>query len=232
MSRDTCIITGVGPGTGAALARRFAEKYDVALIARNEERLSELEDELDGARAFRCDVTDTDHLKQTIETICSEMGVPRAVVHNAVGGAVGDILTIDPEVLQLNFNINTMALLHLIQSLAPRMIEAGGGSLLATGNTSAFRGSARFSAFAPSKAAQRILLESAARELGPEGLHVAYVAIDAVIDVPWTREVFSDKPDEFFCQPADIAEECFHVAHQARTAWSSAVTIRPYCEKW
>ena len=112
------------------------------------------------------------------------------------------------------------------------MVEAGRGTILATGNTAAYRGRAQFSPFAPTKAAQRILLESAARALGPSGVHCCYVAIDAVIDVPWTREWYADKPDEFFCQPADIAAECYHLAHQPKSAWTFDTLIRPYGETW
>ena len=232
MSREVCIITGVGPGTGSALVRRFAESYDVAMLARDEGRLASLADELKGARAFACDVTDTERLKSTVDQIRSEMGVPRILIHNAVGGSFGDVLSVDPAQLELNFQINTMALLHLIQAVGQGMIDAGGGSILATGNTSAYRGKANFSAFAPSKAAQRVLLESAARHLGPLGVHVSYVAIDAVIDVPWTRQAFADRPDDFFAKPSDIADQCFHVAHQPKSTWSFDVVIRPFGEEW
>jgi NAD(P)-dependent dehydrogenase (short-subunit alcohol dehydrogenase family) len=97
-------------------------------------------------------------------------------------------------------------------------MDAEGGSIIVTGNTSSERGKSLFAGFAPTKAAQRILAESIARELGPKGIHVAYLVIDAVIDVPWTRERFSDKPDAFFIKPADIAAEAFHVAHQPKSA--------------
>ena len=90
----------------------------------------------------------------------------------------------------------------------------------------------RFAGFAPTKAAQRILLESIAREAGPKGVHAAYVAIDAVIDLPWTREAFKDAKDDFFCKPDDIADECFRIAHQPKSAWSSESVIRPFCETW
>src|SRR3546814_1528135 len=99
-------------------------------------------------------------------------------------------------------------------------MKAQGGAILVTGNTSSERGRARFAGFAPTKAAQRILTESIARELWPLGIHVAYFVIDAVIDVPWTRERFAGKPNDFFIQPADIADEAFHVAHQPKSAWS------------
>ena len=125
-----------------------------------------------------------------------------------------------------------MALLHLARLVVDDMLAAGSGTILSTGNTSAYRGKANFAGFAPSKAAQRILIESIARSHGPKGIHAAFVAIDAVIDVPWTRKMQPDAPDEFFCQPADIADECFHVAHQARSAWSNEVVIRPFGETW
>ncbi len=232
MSDPVCLITGVGPGTGAALARRFAEGYQVAMLARNAERLAELERELPQARAFPCDVADRDQLVATFEKICAELGAPEIVIHNAVGGAFGDFLSIEPEVLEQNFQVNTMALFHLARLATPAMIEAGRGAILLTGNTSTYRGKANFAGFAPTKAAQRILAESMARTLGPQGVHVCYLAIDAVIDVPWTRKAFADRPDSFFCKPADIAGECWHLAHQPRSAWTFDVMIRPDGENW
>jgi NAD(P)-dependent dehydrogenase (short-subunit alcohol dehydrogenase family) len=232
MTQQVCLISGVGPGTGSALVRRFAEQYQVAMLARSGERLDELARELPNAHAFACDVSDTEALHATLGSVRAELGAPSVLIHNAVGGVFGDILKVEPQHLELNFRINVMALLHLVQALAPDMVESGSGSILATGNTSAYRGVAHYAGFAPTKAAQRILLESAARLLGPKGVHVAYVAIDAVIDVPWARQAFSDKPDDYFCKPAEIAEECYRVAHQPRSAWAFDVVIRPFGEKW
>jgi NAD(P)-dependent dehydrogenase (short-subunit alcohol dehydrogenase family) len=232
MSLPVCLITGVGPGTGAALARRFAEGgYAVAMLARDE-ALAELSAAIPQARGYPCDVADSGALAEVFERVVAEMGPPRIIIHNAVGGAFGDFLQIDPQTLERNFQINTMALLHLARLAAPAMIAAGEGVILCTGNTSAYRGKASFAGFAPSKAAQRILLESIARRLGPQGIHAAYVAIDAVIDVPWARERFADKPDSFFAAPADIAEECFRISEQPRSTWSFNVEIRPFGETW
>jgi NAD(P)-dependent dehydrogenase (short-subunit alcohol dehydrogenase family) len=231
MKDDLCVITGVGPGTGAALVRKFAERYRVVMIARNEQRLQALAEEVPGAIPMICDVADPVALQSALTEIAA-LGVPRVVIHNAVGGGPGDVLTLSPHLLQRNFQINTMALLHLIQDFAPGMVAAGAGVILATGNTAAYRGRANFASFAPTKAAQRILLESAARLLGPQGVHVAYVAIDAAIDVPWTRKALPDHPDDFFASPADIASECFHIAHQPRSTWTFDTVIRPYKETW
>jgi short-subunit dehydrogenase len=231
--QEVCVITGVGPGTGAALARRFAKGgHRVALIARTAERLRKLEAELKGAKAYPCDVSNPEQVGTVLEEIERDLGRPSVLIHNAVGGAFGSFLEIDPEVLNRNFQVNTMALLHLARRLAPAMVEAGRGTILVTGNTSAQRGKPLFAGFAPTKAAQRILAEAMARELGPKGVHVAYLVIDAVIDVPWARERFKDKPDDFFIKPAAIADELWHVAHQDRSAWSFNVEVRPFAENW
>ena len=171
-------------------------------------------------------------LDGTIEAVRAELGAPKVLIHNAVGGAFGNFMQIDPEVLNRNFQVNTMALLYLARRLAPAMVAAGEGAIIASGNTSALRGKAGFAGFAPTKAAQRILAESIAREVGPKGVHVAYVLIDAVIDLEWTRKRWPDAPDAFFIKPAAIAEEIWHVAHQDRSAWSFNVEIRPFGETW
>jgi NADP-dependent 3-hydroxy acid dehydrogenase YdfG len=233
MTRTVALVTGVGPGTGSAIVRRFAQgPYEVAMIARSGERLRELAREIPGTHPFAADVTDTHQMGEVLGRITRELGAPEVVIHNAVGGAFGNFQEIDPAVLERNFQINVMALLHLVRRTAPAMIEAGRGAIIVTGNTSALRGKANFAGFAPTKAAQRVLTESIARELGPKGIHVAYIVIDAVIDVAWTRKMRPDAPDDFFIQPRDIAAEVWHVAHQPRSAWSFNVEIRPFGEQW
>jgi len=233
MANPVVVVTGVGPGTGAAIVRRFSRGgYAVAMLARNRDRLAALEREIEGSRSYPCDVTEEAALERTLGAIRADLGTPTVLVHNAVGGAFGNFLEIDPEVLNRNFQVNTMALLHLARRLASAMVAAGEGAIITTGNTSAVRGKAAFAGFAPTKAAQRILAESIAREVGPKGVHVAYVMIDAVIDLEWTRRMFPNAPDDFFIKPAAIAEEIWHVAHQDRSAWSFNVELRPFCETW
>src|SRR5215813_14177461 len=217
--KPLAIITGVGPGTGAAMARRFHDGgYRVAMIARNAERLEGLARELPDSFAVACDVTDSAAFVAALDGIAVKAGAPKVVVHNAVGGAFGSFLDISPDILERNFQVNVMALLHLARWAAPKMTEEG-GALICTGNTSALRGKANFAGFAPTKAAQRILAESIAREMGPKGIHLA-----------WTRERFKGRPDDFFIQPAAIADEAWHLAHQPRSAWSFLAEIRPFGE--
>ena len=223
------LVTGVGPGTGASIARRFAQGgYRVAMLARDADRLAELEQEIPESIAVQCDVSDAKALHDAV----SQVGSPRVVVHNAVGGAFGTFTQVEAETLQRNFEINTLALFHLARLTTPAMIAAGEGALIVTGNTSAQRGRAAFAGFAPTKAAQRILAESLARDLGPKGVHVAYLVIDASIDVPWQRTMRPDAPDDFFISPKSIAEEVFHLAHQPRDAWSFLAEVRPFHETW
>lgn len=215
------------------MARRFSrEGYRVAMLARDMSRLENLAESIPDSRAYSCDVLDLEQVDAAIAACRKDLGEPELFIHNAVGGAFGSFQEIDPETLLHNFKTNTMALLHFAQRLAPAMVTAGKGNIVVTGNTSSLRGKANFAGFAPSKAAQRILTESMARELGPKGVHVSYIVIDAVIDVPWTREHFSDKPDEFFIQPYDIADQIANVVKQPRTAWSFNVELRPFGEPW
>ena len=230
---DVALVTGVGPGTGKAIVERFASAgYTVAMLARSEERLAHIETATPNTHAFVCDVANDAALTETLSAVRESLGAPNIVIHNAVGAERGTYAEVDPENMRRAFEINTMALLSLAKQLIPDMQASGGGALICTGNTSAYRGKPRFAGFAPTKAAQRILLESIAREAGPHGIHAAYVAIDAVIDLEWTRKFFADKPDEFFCQPSDIAEEVFRMAHQPRSAWSFESVIRPFGEVW
>jgi NAD(P)-dependent dehydrogenase (short-subunit alcohol dehydrogenase family) len=232
-TKPLAIVTGVGPGTGSALVRRFASGgFQVAMLARNHSRLNALAAEVSDSIAVPCDVADQAALQDALTQIVERFGVPSVVIHNAVGGSFGKFQDIDPQVLEHNFQINVMALLHLARFLAPEMIKAGGGALIITGNTSALRGKPHFAGFAPTKAAQRILAESIARDLGPQGLHVAYLIIDAVIDVPWTRDRFKEASDDFFIKPAAIANEVWHLAHQDKSAWSFLSEVRPYSETW
>ena len=233
MAQPVCVISGGGPGTGSALVRRFAAGgYRVAMLARNAERLADLAGQVPSAKAYVCDVSDQSRVDATMDAVEREMGAPSVLIHNAVGGAWGSFMEIEPAVLNRNFQVNTMGLLYLARRVASAMVAAGNGAIVVTGNTSAQRGRANFAGFAPTKAAQRILAEAMARDLGPKGVHVAYIVIDAVIDVPWARERFKDKPDDFFIAPAAIADEAWHVANQPRSAWSFNVEVRPFKETW
>ena len=246
MNPPVCVVTGVGKGSGAAIARRFAARgYRVAMIARNAERLDRLACEIEQTRAYPCDVADLDALQRTIAAIQLELGAVRCVVHNAVAHTFGTFLETDPAELERNFRVNTTALLYLARQVAPDMIAAKEGSIIVTGNTASHRGVPRYALFAPTKAAQRILCESLARELGPKRVHVGYVTIDAPIDVAWLGGSDDERPawlvppedwpwsrEDFFAKPSAIADEVYHLAHQHHTAWAFETTIRPFAEKW
>ena len=236
MARPVCLVTGVGPrtGTGGEIAARFASGgYQVAMLARDANNLAALEQQIEGATAFPCDVGDLDALTETIINVCDRLGEPEIIIHNALRSVRGGILELDPEDLERNFRVNTTALLYLARATIPAMLENGKGTILITGNTSATRGKTNWGFFSSTKAAQRILAESIAREFGPKGIHTAYIMIDASIDTPRTRPVLApDKPDNFFAKPKAIADEMFHITHQDKSAWSFLVELRPFGEVW
>jgi NAD(P)-dependent dehydrogenase (short-subunit alcohol dehydrogenase family) len=236
MSQSTspvCIVTGVGAGTGAAVCRRFArEGYRVAMLARSAESLAEFEAEIAGTVGFPTDVTDEPALRATLQRVRNELGPARVLVHNAGNASFGDLMNVDTEKFQQAWKINTLALFVCGQEVAPDMIAAGRGTIIVTGATASLRGGAAFAAFASAKAGQRALAQSMARLLGPKGVHVAYVVIDGVIDMPRTREFMANAPKESFLAPDEIAETYWQLSRQDRSAWTFELDLRPFTEKW
>ena len=233
MSKKVALVTGVGPGTGSSIARRFSDGgYKVAMIARDKERLKSLEDELEDSKGYSCELRNQEYLNSTVDNIIRDFGYPDVFIHNAVRGTRGNFLEFTSEELQSNFDINVLALHRIAQKVAPEMIKKNKGAIIVTGNTSAHRGKANFGGTASTKAAQKILTESFARYLNPKGIHVAYITIDAAIDLEWTRKAWPDKPDDFFIQPDDIASEVWHISHQSKSAWTFDHWLRPFGENW
>jgi NAD(P)-dependent dehydrogenase (short-subunit alcohol dehydrogenase family) len=244
MNDRVALITGVGGATGAALARRFAQGgYRVAMIARNAERLAELESKIPGTRSYPCDVADLDRLGAVVDRVEAELGAPHVLVHNAVAATFARIFETSITELERNFRVNTTSLFFLAQKLAPAMIERGGGAIMVTGNTSSFRGTPMRPAFAPTKAAQRILAQCLSKDLGPKRVHVGYITIDAVIDGSWVATAMGaqrTRPpadwqyehDDYFAHPDAIADEVYHIAHQHPSTWSFDHVIRPFAESW
>lgn len=231
---STCVVvTGVGPGTGAALVRRFArEGHRVAMLARSRELLGELERELPTAKSFPTDVADPAAVAATFAQVRKELGPVGTLLHNAGNAVFGDFLNITAESFELAWRVNALGLLACGQEAARDMLAAGSGSIIVTGATAALRGGATFAAFAPAKAAQRSLAQSMARLLGPKGVHVAYVVVDGVIDMPTTRRFLPDHPDDFFLRPDAIANTVFDLVRQDRSAWTFELDLRPFGEKW
>ncbi len=231
--KGVCVVTGVGPGTGAALCRRFAAGgYSVAMLARSEDRLRELESEIEGSRAYPTDVTDPAAIRATFAKIRSEVGPVEVLLHNAGNASFGDFSSVTEDQFEAAWRINALALLVCGQEAARDMVERGSGAILVTGATASLRGGESFAAFAPAKAAQRSLAQSMARNLGAKGVHVAYVVVDGVIDMPTTRQFMPDRPDEKFLAPGSIADTFFHLAHQEKSAWTFELDLRPHGESW
>lgn len=233
MSKPHCLVVGIGPGTGGACARKFlAEGHTVSVISRSEERLAGFAAQMPGIKTYPADVAATQAYRTTLERIVEEQGLPRVVVFNATQATFGHYTEIPIEKLERNFRVNTAGLLVTAQVMGPGMSELGTGSIVVTGNTAALRGKPSYVGWASTKAAQRNMAESLARELGPAGIHVAYVVIDAAIDMPFARRRWPDKPDDFYAKPDDLASEIYRVAYQPRSAWSFLIELRPYGEVW
>ena len=145
MEDKICLVTGVGPGTGTSMVRKFSDGgYKVIMISRSEERLQTLQKEIINTKSFPCDVSKEEDMESIIQQIKEQEGIPDVLIHNAVRGSRGNFLEIKPKDLLKNFEINTMGLLYLARGFSEEMISRGSGSIIVTGNTSARRGKSWF----------------------------------------------------------------------------------------
>lgn len=231
--KRVCAVVGVGPGNGAALARRFAkEGYAVALLARGTELSSALAKELPDSRAVACDVGDAASVERAFAEVRATLGEIDALVYNAGSGVWGTIEDVSAADFEASWRVNTLGAFLASKQVVPAMKKAGRGNIVFIGATASRRGNVKTAAFAPAKAAQKSLAESMARTLWPKGIHVAVLIVDGVVDLPRTRAMMKDKPDSFFVKPDDVADAVFRVTEQPRSTWSFEVEARPFGESW
>jgi NAD(P)-dependent dehydrogenase (short-subunit alcohol dehydrogenase family) len=233
MSKPVCVITGVGPGNGASLSTAFAAAgYRVAMLARSEERLRQMEAQIPGTRGYRADVSSPRDVQAVFSRIRADLGPVGILIHNAGSGVFASFLDTTAEMLEQSWRTNALALLLCGREAAADMLTAGGGSIVVIGATASLRGGANSAPFASAKAAQRSLAQSMARSLGPRRIHVSYIVVDGVIDIPHTRQMLPGKPDDFFLRPDDIAETVLQVVRQKPSAWTFELDVRPFGEQW
>ena len=233
MSKPVCVVAGVGPGNGAALARRFhQEGYAVALLARSRELSADLAAELGGSRAYACDVADEADVARAFAGIAAEMGPVEVLIYNAGSGVWGTFEQVSAQDFEQSWRVNTLGAFLTSKQVVGPMKKAGRGNIIFIGATASRRGNVKTAAFAPAKAAQRSLAESMARYLWPAGIHVALVILDGVVDLARTRKMMPDKPDSFFVKPEELAESVFQLTAQKRSVWSFELEARPFGETW
>src|SRR5579859_95335 len=226
--KPVCAVVGVGPGNGAAFARRFAaEGHRVALLARSTDLSQKLARDLPDAIAYACDVAEASSVARAFGEIQKKQGDVDVVIYNAGSGTWGTIDEVTGADFEAAWRVNALGALLVAKEVTPGMKRRGGGAFAFIGATASRRGGAKTAAFASAKAAQRSLAESMARHLWPSGIHVALIVVDGVVSLPRTRQRMPDKPDSFFIQPDDVAETAFVLAHQSRSAWSFEVEARP-----
>jgi short-subunit dehydrogenase len=154
------------------------------------------------------------------------------VIYNAGTGVFTGFETTKVSDFESSWRVNALGAFAVAKQVVPKMKQAGKGTLIFVGATASLRGGAMTSAFAPAKAAQKSLAEALAREFGPAGVHVALLVIDAVVDLPRTRQRFTDKPESFFIKPDDIADAAVALANQPKSAWTFEQIVRPFGERW
>jgi NAD(P)-dependent dehydrogenase (short-subunit alcohol dehydrogenase family) len=233
---SVAVVVGVGPGLGAALVRRFAPAYAIAMLARKVEYLQALASELRHTGAtvldLRCDVSDHAQITAAFRAIRTDLGDPAVLLYNAGSGTFGTIAEITPEQYEADWRVNAFGAFVAAQEVAPAMIARGRGTMLFTGATAGVKAGPRSVSFGPAKFAMRGLAQALARDLGPKGIHVAWINVDGSIDIPGARGLKPGLTASDFLKPEAVAETYWHLAHQDASAWTMELEVRPFKEKF
>jgi NAD(P)-dependent dehydrogenase (short-subunit alcohol dehydrogenase family) len=230
MASDISVIVGAGQGLSAALARACAKRgMTVVLAARNIEKLSGLATETD-ARLIACDAVDRRQVDALFRVV-GEVGVPSLVVYNASARARGPFVELEAADVERAVQVTALGGFHVAQAAARAMLPVGRGSIFFTGASASVKGYPQSAPFAMGKFALRGLAQSMARELAPQGLHVAHFVIDGGIS-RGADDPRNDRGADGLLQPAAIAQTYMHVHDQARSAWTWEVELRPWVEKF
>jgi NAD(P)-dependent dehydrogenase (short-subunit alcohol dehydrogenase family) len=226
----SALIVGSGAGLSASLARAFAKAgLRVALAARATDKLSKLVQET-GAKTYPCDASDRAQVDQMFAALDDALSTPDVVVYNASYRTRGPFIDLDPVDVQKAIAVTAFGAFLVAQAAARRMQPRGHGAILFTGASASVKGYAQSAPFAMAKFALRGLAQSLARELSPQGIHVAHFVIDGGIRSARRIEP-SDRPDSLL-DPDAIAASYLHVLQQPRSAWTQELELRPWVEKF
>jgi len=222
------LIVGAGSGISASFARALAAcGVRVGLAARNVDKLQPLASEI-GGTTFAADAADPAAVGRLFEAADERLGDPDVVLYNASARAQGPIAELDPQAVRRALEISAFGGFLTVREAARRMGPQRRGAILLTGATASVKGYAQSAAFAMGKFALRGLAQSAARELGPKGIHVAHFVIDGGVRGP--RHPDSPERPDSTLDPDAIAQTYIEVLRQPRSAWSLEVELRPWVE--
>jgi NAD(P)-dependent dehydrogenase (short-subunit alcohol dehydrogenase family) len=229
-SYRSALIVGAGRGLSASLARLFAgEGMQVALAARDAEKLGPLCAET-GARAFACDAVDPTQVARMFVAVEAATGAPEIVVYNASARARGPVAELVPVEVERAIMVSAYGGFLVAREAVTRMLPKGQGAVLFTGASASVKGYPLSAPFAMGKFALRGLAQSMARELAPQGIHIAHFVIDGAIRNPGRVEP-ADKPESML-DPDAIALTYLNVLSQPRSAWTWEVELRPWVERF
>ena len=227
---ETALIVGAGRGLSASLARLFAgEGLRVALAARDAEKLAPLCAET-GAKAFACDAVEPDQVARLFSAVEATHGAPDVVVYNASARARGPVAELVPAEVEQAIMVSAFGGFLVAREAARRMVPKGHGAILFTGASASVKGYPLSAPFAMGKFALRGLAQSMARELAPQGIHIAHFVIDGAIRNPGRVEP-ADRPDSML-DPDAIAASYLSVLQQPRSAWAWEIELRPWVERF
>ncbi len=239
--RGSVLVIGAGDATGGAIARRFAREGLVACVTRRTlDKLQPLVEQIRAAggeaHGFASDARKEADVEALVARVERDIAPIEVAVFNIGANVRFDVVDTTERVYRKVWEMAALAGFLTGREVAKAMLPRGRGTILFTGATASVRGSAGFAAFAGAKHALRALAQSMARELGPQGIHVAHIVVDGAIDTRFIAENFPEryvlKEKDGILDPEAIAENYWNLHRQSRSAWTHELDLRPWMEKW
>lgn len=238
--KKVALVVGAGDHLGSAIAKRFAKEGFHVVATRRRGDLKPLIDEIEAmggsGSAFHSDARDEEQVVSLINMIETDVGPIEATIFNVGGNVRFNLADTSAQVYRKVWEMCAFAGFLVGREVSNKMLPRQKGSILFTGASASLRGGSGFSAFSGGKHALRALAQSMSRELGPQGIHVAHIIVDGLIENRSTAALFPDlvasKAEDGIIQPDDLAEVYWQLHKQPKTAWTFEQDIRPYAEPW
>jgi len=221
-NKALCIVVGAGNGLGESLVQKFSQQnYHVVAISRSQGGVNE-----GNITTIQVDASKYDLLEATLNEVFDKYGLPSVLIHNTAQLYIESLQDTSVEHFTSAWQSMVLSAFNVMKIIVPKMAQQSRGTVIVSGATASLKAGANFSAFASAKFALRGLVQSVAREYQNQGIHIAHVVLDGILDTPASRKIHSLDPSDMM-STQDVAEAYIQIVQQKSSTWTHELDLRP-----